>query len=95
MTASKVTRRGFLGRGMAMGASVAAATASAQAFELDEVTIPELQQGMASGRLTARSINELYLSRIDAVDRQGPTLRSMIETNPDALSLADELDRER
>ena len=95
MTASKVTRRGFLGRGMAMGASVAAATASAQAFELDEVTIPELQQGMASGRLTARSINELYLSRIDAVDRQGPTLRSIIETNPDALSLADELDRER
>ena len=95
MTVSKVTRRGFLGRGMAMGASVAAATASAQAFELDEVTIPELQQGMASGRLTARSITELYLSRIDTVDRQGPTLRSIIETNPDALSLADELDRER
>ncbi len=80
---------------MAIGASVAVATASAQTFELDEVTIPELQQGMASGRLTARSITEFYLSRIDAVDRQGPTLRSIIETNPDALSLADELDRER
>ncbi len=78
-----------------MGASVAAATARPPAFELDEVTISELQQGMASGRLTARSITELYLGRIDAVDRQGPTLRSIIETNPDALSLADELDRER
>ncbi len=50
---------------------------------------------MASGRLTARSITELYLARIDAVDPQGPTLRSIIETNPDALSLADKLDRER
>ena len=95
MIGSKVTRRGFLGGGMAMGASVAAATASAQAFELDEVTISELQQGMASGRLKARSITELYLGRIDAVDRQGPALRSIIETNPDALSLADALDEER
>ncbi len=84
MIGSKVTRRGFLGGGMAMGASVVAATASAQAFELDEVTISGLQQGMASGRLTARSITELYLGRIDAVDRQGPALRSIIETNPDA-----------
>ena len=102
MTASKVTRRGFLGLGMATGAGIAAATTGSaragqepSAFELDEVTISELQQGMASGRLTARSTTELYLARIDAVDRQGPTLRSIIETNPDALSLADELDRER
>ena len=68
---------------------------SVQSFELDEVTVDELQQSMASGERSARSITELYLSRIDALDRQGPELRSVIETNPDALKIADELDDER
>ena len=65
------------------------------AFELDEVTVGELQRSMESGERTARSITELYLSRIEAMDRQGPELRSIIETNPDALQIADELDTER
>ncbi len=64
-------------------------------FELDEVCISELQDGMGSGRWTARRITELYLERIEEIDRNGPTLRSIIETNPDALEIADELDRER
>jgi amidase len=64
-------------------------------FELDEVTIAELQRSMESGERTARSIVELYLGRIEALDRQGPELRSIIETNPDALAIADELDEER
>ncbi len=64
-------------------------------FELHEATVAELQEGMESGRLTARSIAELYLSRIDALDREGPELRAIIETNPEALSIADELDAER
>ena len=50
---------------------------------------------MASGERTARSVTEAYLARIAAIDRQGPTLRSVIETNPDALDIADALDRER
>jgi amidase len=64
-------------------------------FELDELTIAELQEGMRSGRYTARSLAEMYLKRIDAIDRSGPTLRSVIEINPDALTIADSLDRER
>ncbi|MEO5904783.1 MAG: amidase, partial [Gemmatimonadaceae bacterium] len=65
------------------------------AFELEEVPILDLQRDMVTGKRTARSITELYLGRIAAMDRQGPMLRSVIETNPDALSIADELDRER
>lgn len=64
-------------------------------FELDEVTVDELQRAMESGERTARSITEQYLSRIEALDRRGPELRAIIETNPDALALADELDAER
>ena len=65
------------------------------AFELEEVTIAELQRDMASGRRSARSITKLYLARIHAMDRKGPMLRSIIEINPDALAIADNLDRER
>jgi amidase len=65
------------------------------AFELDEKTIAELQEGMKSGSLTARSITEKYLSRIAVIDRQGLRLNSIIELNPDALSIADALDAER
>jgi len=65
------------------------------AFELEELTVRDLQTAMESGQLTARSITERYLERIAAVDRQGPTLRSILETSPDALEIADELDRER
>src|ERR1700674_2975456 len=64
-------------------------------FALEETTVADLQAGMASGRMTARSITQQYLDRIHALDRTGPTLRSVIEINPDALSIADALDRER
>jgi len=64
-------------------------------FALEEVTLADLQAGMASGRMTARSITKQYLDRIAELDRKGPTLRHVLETNPDALSLADSLDRER
>ena len=64
-------------------------------FELDEVTVAELQRSMETGERTARSITELYLGRIEAMDKRGPELRSIIETNPDALAIADELDAER
>jgi amidase len=50
---------------------------------------------MTAGRVTAHSITQQYLDRIHALDRTGPTLRSVIEINPDALSIAAALDRER
>jgi amidase len=64
-------------------------------FELDEVSISDLQDGMKSGKHTARSIAEKYLSRIEALDRQGPAINSVIEINPDAPALADAMDKER
>lgn len=64
-------------------------------FELEEVSLAELQAGMTSGRWTARQLTELYLARIEAIDRQGPSLRAVIETNPDALAIAGALDEER
>lgn len=68
---------------------------SVRPFELDEIAIAELQDGMKSGKYTARSIAELYLSRIEAIDKSGPAINSVIEINPDALSIADALDKER
>ncbi len=64
-------------------------------FELEEVTIKELQEAMTTGKLSARSITEKYLKRIEEVDRRGAQLNSVIETNPDALAIAEALDRER
>src|SRR6266699_873751 len=62
---------------------------------LEEATIGELQAAMASGQLTARQLAEMYLERIQALDRSGPTLNSILEVNPDALEIADALDQER
>jgi amidase len=64
-------------------------------FALEETTLADLQAGMTAGRMTAHSITQQYLDRIHALDRTGPTLRSVIEINPDALSIAAALDRER
>ena len=77
------------------GASGGGQAGTVPPFELDEVTVSELQSSMESGERSARSITEAYLARIEALDGQGPELRSIIETNPDALALADELDAER
>ena len=64
-------------------------------FELEEITILELQDGMKSGKFTARSLTEKYLARIDEIDKRGPAVNAIIELNPDALSIADGLDQER
>jgi amidase len=71
------------------------ADAPPPAFELDELTIAELQRGMASGKYSARSLTRKYLDRIDEVDKRGPAINSVIELNPDALSIASDLDKER
>src|SRR5258705_4919052 len=64
-------------------------------FELNEATIDMLQQYMQSGKYTSRNIAEMYLKRIAAIDKSGPKLNSVIELNPDALSIADAMDAER
>ncbi|MBC7418116.1 MAG: amidase [Pedobacter sp.] len=64
-------------------------------FELDEITIDELQQKMASGKLSSRAITQLYLERIKAFDKKGPSINAVIELNPDALMIADAMDKER
>lgn len=64
-------------------------------FELDETTVADLQDAMHSGKYTARSIVEKYLARIAQIDKSGPAVNSVIETNPDALEIADALDEER
>ena len=69
--------------------------AEVKPFELDEVTIPQLQDGMKSGKYTAQSLVEKYLARIDEIDKRGPAVNAIIELNPDALSIAQALDQER
>jgi amidase len=64
-------------------------------FELDEITIIDLQDGMKSGKFTARSLVEKYSARVAEIDKQGPAINSVIELNPDALAIADTLDQER
>ena len=64
-------------------------------FTLNEITIDELQAKMKSGELTSHAITDLYLKRIDAIDKNGPKLNAVIELNPDALAIADSMDSER
>ncbi len=67
---------------------------SIQPSELDEITIAELREGMKSCKYTAHSITEHYIKRINEIDKNGPEINSVIEINPDALTIADELDKE-
>jgi amidase len=73
----------------------ASAGDKADDFALNEVTIDTLQQKMQSKAYTSRSITEQYLKRIQEIDKNGPKLNSVIELNPDALDIADAMDKER
>ena len=75
--------------------SGADATKMEDDFELNEITITELQDKMASGKYTSEQITKLYLDRIEAIDKNGPKLNSVIELNPDALAIAKAMDKER
>ncbi|HKG48292.1 MAG TPA: amidase [Pyrinomonadaceae bacterium] len=70
-------------------------TETSPAFELDELTITDLQQGLQSGKYTSRELVEKYSNRISEIDKRGPGLYSVIEMNPDAERIAVALDRER
>ncbi len=108
MTHQKMKRRQFLQLGAASGALALTGTGCVRpastpsesvsaipAFEFEEATVANLQTGMETGAYTARSITERYLERIEALDKQGPALHAIIETNPDALAIAGALDEER
>ena len=96
-----VTRRSLLklaGAAVAVPIGEAAAQPAPAApapFELAGATVADLQAAMTSGQRTAVTIAQAYLARIDAVDRAGPAITAMIELNPDALAIAEALDRER
>lgn len=66
-----------------------------QPFALDEMTVSELQAGMASRRWTSVDLVQGYLDRIQSIDRTGPSVNSVIEVNPEALAIAAQLDAER
>ncbi len=76
-------------------AVAAAAVAAPAEFALNEATIDVLQQKMQQGAYTSRSITEQYLKRIEQIDKAGPGLHAVIEVNPDALAIADQMDQER
>ena len=110
MSGDALDRRAFVGRAALLGLAASGtarklaasewlhsltAMARLEPFELEEATITALQAEMQAGRLSSRALTQYYLQRIAELDRKGPTLRSIIETNPEALELADSLDRER
>ena len=82
-------------------AAVLLALIAAQSIAADqhvsphEMTIGQIQDEMSAGRLTSHQLVEYFLTRIQAIDRNGPALNSVIEINPDALAIADRLDQER
>lgn len=103
-------RRNFLKKGTIAGLALGTLTTSSadllaappaagkltdNNFELDEITVEELQQKMQSGALTSHTITEMYLKRIEAIDKNGPKLNAVIELNPDALAIAKAMDKER
>src|SRR5262245_51900836 len=98
------TRRDFLRTSGIAAAGVAVAPLLAACgtvripgagINVEEMTVAELQAAMTAGRLDAETLVKMYLSRIQAVDRSGPTLRSVQEINPDAVAIAHGLDEER
>ncbi|MEP6833320.1 MAG: amidase [Gemmatimonas sp.] len=71
------------------------ATSTVPAFRYDDVSVADLQKQMTDGSLTSVALTEAYLARMDDIDTAGPTLRSVIERNPDARSIAKAMDDER
>jgi amidase len=86
-------RRRFLAQSLLALPAVRAARG--ETLRLDEVTLADLAKGFEEKRFTARSVTEWYLARIATMDRKGPAVNAVIEINPDALPIADALDRER
>ena len=110
-TDSSLTRRAFVAtasaaaaaslvpfaplRGESTARSVLSRTSGTRTFELQERSVAELQTALTRGELRSRDLVEQYLQRIKSMDRQGPSLRYVLEANPDAAEIAASLDKER
>lgn len=68
---------------------------SPKEFDLEEMTISDLQEGMKSGKFTAHSLVRKYIERITDIDDGGPKIKSVIELNPEAAAIAEAMDQER
>src|SRR5256885_13548261 len=103
-----MNRRKFVRNGLLSGVALAsvrslaksapentASLPSSPAFELDELTVDDLQSGMTSGKYNSHSITKKYLDRIDDIDKRGPAINAVIELNPDALNIAADPDKKR
>jgi len=98
-----ISRRAILDTALATAAAAAVggcvsqqgAAVDVPRFEFEEMSIADLQSAMQSGQLTSKSLTNAYLDRIAALDRRGPRLNHVIETNPDAMEIAAALDAER
>jgi amidase len=105
-----MNRRKFLRNGSVAGATVSAVVFGSwnddpsnkntnenfsDNFKLNEITVAELQEKMKNGEYSSRAVTEMYLKRIEMIDKSGPAINSVIEINPDALGIADAMDKER
>jgi len=100
-----VDRRSFLALSAATSATLGCAVATrrtpaeptglAPHRDIEEATIAELSAKMQRGEVTSVALVDRYIARIEAIDRAGPTLRSVIEIDPDARAVAAQLDEER
>ena len=76
-----------------LAAPEALSRAQPPAFRVEEATIAQVHAAMKAGRLTCRALVDAYLRRIDAYDKKGPALNTIVVVNPDARKMAEELDR--
>src|SRR5213596_3123261 len=65
----------------------------APTFRVEETTISQIHDAMKAGRLTCHALVDAYLRRIDAYDKNGPSLNAIVVVNPNAMKQADDLDR--
>lgn len=82
-------RRAF---GSILSGVVLAGASNAHALEIEEASIADIEAAYRDGELTAHQVVAAYLARIDAYDKQGPYINSIINLNPKALEEADRLD---
>src|SRR5262249_29640320 len=91
--------RGFRNVALCLLVSIVAATTpvlaqrAPRSFSVEETTIAQIHAAMREHRLTCRELVEAYLKRIDAYDKRGPAINSLVVLNPNAMKEADELDR--
>jgi len=94
-----IARAGAAGLFAAVILGVAPAVRAESVYKADpaiaEKSIAELQAAMTAGKITSKALTAKYLARIKAIDKAGPRINAIIEINPDALAIADALDKER